>query len=116
MHYTGVQQAGLMKNTDRVGENGINATVPLPMPERPVDPAVVDFGMPILACPDRQLLPLTAKIQQLQDVIKDGMQRQLRGRSSASLHKMQQDKLLKLCKVQIRRNPLPLLASLLFHP
>ena len=75
MHHAGVQQTGLMQNTHRASENGIDTAVLLPMPERPVYPAVVDFGMPILVGLDRQLLPLTTQIQQLQNVVEDRMQR-----------------------------------------
>lgn len=53
-----------------------------------------------------QLLPLTAQVQQPQDVIEDRMQTQFWHRTTTPHHQMGQDKLLELRQVQMRWNPL----------
>jgi hypothetical protein len=73
MHHLRVQQTGLMERGYRASEKGIDAAVLLPIPEHPVNPRVVDFRKPLLACLDRPFFPLTTQIQQLQDVIEDRM-------------------------------------------
>ena len=105
-----------MKQGDRTSKNGIDAAVLLAILEHPANPAVVDFRPPILVCLDRQLPPLTTEVQQLQDVVKDRVQRQDASLAAAADHKMRQDKLLELHQRQIRRNPLPRLTLLLLHP
>ena len=58
---------------------------------------------------DRQLLPLTTQIQDLQNVVEDLVKTQLRCRTSATDGEMRQDKLLELRQLQLRRKRLPAL-------
>jgi hypothetical protein len=60
---------------------------------------------------DRQLFPLAAQLQQLQNVVEDLVQTQLWCWTAAAAGKMRQDKLLKRSETQLRRNRLPALAS-----
>src|SRR6202008_236290 len=56
---------------------------------------------------DRQLLPLTTQIQDLQNIVEDLVQAQLRCRTTAPDGEMRQDKLLELRTLQLRRKRLP---------
>ena len=71
-----VEQRVLMKLAHRAGKDLVDTAVGMPAPHSPVDTRVVvfweTFGTPF----DRQHLPLTAHVQQLQDVVEDFVQRQ----------------------------------------
>jgi hypothetical protein len=56
----------------------------------------VDFGTTVAILVDRQFLPLTPQIEQLQNVVKDLEQTQLRCWPTAAGGKVRQDKLLML--------------------
>src|ERR1700709_777356 len=61
---------------------------------------------------DRQFLPVTTQIQHLQNVVEDLVEPQIRCRTAATDREMRQDKLLKLSRLQLRRDRLP---ALRFH-
>jgi hypothetical protein len=82
------------------------------MPEHPVKARVMNFWTAVCTGGDRQLLPLTAQLQQPQEVIEDRMQTQFGRRTATPHHQVGQDKLLELRQAQMGRNPLPLLAFL----
>ena len=64
----------LVKMQHRARENNIKATAIFEAPEGPIDPGVVDLRSSIFVLFNGQLLPLTAEVQQLEDVIKNRMQ------------------------------------------
>ncbi|KAE8755686.1 MULTISPECIES: hypothetical protein [Paraburkholderia] len=76
------KQPVLMKLAHRARKNRVDATIGLPSPQRPIDARVVDFratfGIPF----DRQRLPLSSHVQQLQDVVEDPVQPQRRCRTT----------------------------------
>jgi hypothetical protein len=100
-----------MKLHHRASENGIDAAIGLPPPPGAVDPSVVDLGMALTILVNRQLLPLATQIQQLQDVVEELEQTELRCRTAAADGQVRQDKLLEQRETQLRGNPLPTAAS-----
>src|SRR5277367_4594119 len=97
----------LMKPRHRASENGVHAAVVHPSPPDAVNARVVRFRVAFAILVDRQLLPLTTQIQDLQNVVEDLVKTQLRCRTAATDGEMRQDKLLKLRTLQLRRKPLP---------
>src|ERR1700736_4244498 len=67
-----------MKLRYRAREDCIETTIRLPPAKRTIDPRVVDLRASILVLLDRQFLPLTPHVEQLQNVTKECMQGQLR--------------------------------------
>src|SRR5271168_2545224 len=98
-----------MKLQYRRCEDRIETTIRPPPAKRSIDPRIVDLRASILILLNRQFLPLTPHVQQLQNVTKERMQGQLRHRSSTSNAQVRQDKLPELLKAQVRRNAPPLL-------
>ena len=84
------------------------------MPKHPVNARVMNFWAAVQACGDRQFLPLTAQVQQPQEVVEDGMQTQFGCWTATPHDQVGQDKLFELRQAQMRGNPLPLLALLHF--
>jgi len=80
------------------------------MPKHPVNARVMNFRAAVQACGNGQFLPLTAEVQQPQDVVEDGMQTQFGCRTATPHDQVRQDKLFELRQAQLRGNPLPLLA------
>src|SRR5580698_2829996 len=80
---------------------------------RPLNARVVRFRLAFAIFVDRQLLPLTTQTQDLPNVVENPVKAQLRGWTPAAGGEIRQDKLLELCKSQVRRNPSP---ALRFHP
>ncbi|MCX4150907.1 MULTISPECIES: hypothetical protein [Paraburkholderia] len=105
------KQPVLMKLAHRARKNRVDATIGLPSPQRPIDARVVDFRATFSIPFDRQRLPLSSHVQQLQDVVEDPVQPQRRCRTTPTRTQMRQDKLFALRKVQFRRHRLPALAS-----
>src|SRR3954454_2962257 len=95
----------------RASENGIDAAIGLPPPPSTIDPGVVDLGMALTILFNRQLLPLATQIQQLQNVVEDLEQTELRCWTAAADGEMRQDKLLEQRETQSRGNPLSTAAS-----
>jgi hypothetical protein len=87
----------LMKLVYRAGEDGVHAASGLPAPYRPIDARAVDFGAAVILF-DRQRLPLTLHMQQLQDVVEGLVRLQRRCRSTSDPAEMGQDKLIELIK------------------
>jgi hypothetical protein len=73
-----IKQLVLVKLHYRASKNGINAAIGLPSSEGTIDAGIVDFGTAVVAPFDWQLLPLTPQIEQLQNVVEDLEQTQLR--------------------------------------
>jgi hypothetical protein len=65
-------------------------------PKGRINPGVVNFRLPIFVIFDGQFFPLTAEVQQLQNVVEDRVQRELRLRAATPDVQMGQDKFLKL--------------------
>src|SRR5208282_1246244 len=105
-----------MKLQYRPREDRIETATRLPPSKRTIDASVVNLGASVLILFNRQFLPLTADVQQLQNVTKEGVQGELRRRASASNAQVGQDKLLELLEAQFRRNALPLLTFRHFGP
>ena len=53
------------------------ASMSFKTPKSTIDSSIVDLRLPIFILFDRHLFPLTSKVQQFQDVIKDHVQREL---------------------------------------
>src|SRR3954453_22630771 len=92
-------------------KNGVDAAIGFPSSPSTIDARVVDLGTTFAILVDRQLLPLTAQIEQVQNVVEDLEQTQLRCRPTAADGKVWQDKLLEQCETQLRGNRLPTMAS-----
>src|ERR1700712_900163 len=71
----------------------------------------MDLGTTFAIPVDWQFLPLATQIEELQHIVEDLQQTQLRRRPTPADGKMRQDKLLKQCETQLRRNRLPTAAS-----
>jgi len=106
-----IKQLVLVKPPHRAGENGIDAAVSLPPAEGTVNARVVDFGTAIVILVDRQFLLLAAQIEQLQNVVEDLQQTELRCRAAAADGQVRQDRLFKQSEIQLRGNRLPMAAS-----
>src|ERR1700712_2485450 len=72
-----------------------------------IDAGVMDLGTTFAIPVDRQFLPLATQIEDLQNIVEDLQQTQLRRRPTPADGKMRQDELLKQCETQLRRNRLP---------
>lgn len=109
-----VQELVLTKPVHRPCENRVDAAIGLPPPQCPIDACLVDFratfGIPF----NRQRLPLTSHVQELQDVVEDLVRPQRRCWTVPTRAQMRQDKLLDLLNAQFRWNRLPALTS--SHP
>src|SRR3954454_13139182 len=92
-------------------KNGVDAAIGFPSSPSTIDARVVDLGTTFAILVDRQLLPLTAQIEQVQNVVEDLEQTQLRCRPTAADGKVWQDKLLEKCETQWRGNRCPTMAS-----
>ena len=99
-----------MQHGDRTGEDPVKTALRLPVLEHAVNTAVMNFRTAVRTCCDRQLFPLAAHVKQTQEVVEDRMQAQFWRRAAAPHHQVRQDKLGELREVQLRRNPLPVLA------
>src|SRR3984885_3379820 len=102
-----IETAVLMKPRHRASENRVHAAVVDPAPPDTVNTRVVRFRLAFAILVDRQLLPLTTQIQELQNVVEDRVKTQLRCRIAATDGEMRQDKLLELRTRQLRRKRLP---------
>ena len=91
-----IETAVLMKPRHRPSENSVHAAVVHPAPPDAVNARVVCFWVAFAILADRQLFPLTAQIQDLQNVVEDLVEAQLRCRTAATDGEMRQDKLLEL--------------------
>jgi hypothetical protein len=80
-----IKQLVIMKPAYRARKDGIHATSGLPAAKRPVDPRVVNLGLPFVLLPDRQHFPLTSHIERLQDVVEDLVQRHGQSRPTSPL-------------------------------
>src|ERR1700757_3069437 len=112
----GVEELGLMKLQYRSREDRFETAIRLPPAKRAIDPRVVNLRASIAILRNRQFLPLTPHVQQLQNVTKQRMQGQLRRWAPASNAQGGQDKLAELLEAQFRRNALPLLTFRHFSP
>jgi len=68
-----VEKAALVEPQHHHCENDIETAAGLPPTKGAIDPGVVDLGMPFGILCNRQFLPLTSQVQQLQDAIEHGM-------------------------------------------
>ena len=107
-----IETAVLVKPRQRASENGVHAAVVHPSPPSAINARVMRLRVAIAILVDRQFLPLTTQIQDLQNVVEDLVETQLRCRTAATDREMRQDKLLKLSGLQVRRDRLP---ALRFH-
>src|ERR1700733_7788771 len=105
-----IETTVLMKPRHRASENSVHAAVVDPAPPDAVNTRVVRFRLALVILVDRQLLPLTTQIQDLQNVVEDRVKTQLRCWTAATDGEMRQDKLLELRQLQLRRNRLPALS------
>src|SRR4051794_27333818 len=64
----------------RTSKNGGDAAIGLPPPPRAIDPRVMNLRTTFAILVDRQLLPLTTHIKQVQNVVEDLVQAKLRCR------------------------------------
>lgn len=101
----------LVKLHHRAGKDGIHAAIVLPPAEGIIDPGVVDLRTALAILVNWQLLPLTAKIKQPQNVVEDLEQTQFRCGPTAADGQVRQDKLFKQSETQLRGNRLPTAAS-----
>src|SRR5580693_2931008 len=106
-----IEKLVLVELHHRTAKNGVDAAIGLPPSPRAIDPRVVNLRTTLAILVDRQLLPLTTQIKQVQNVVEDLVKAELRCRTSAPDGEMRQDKLLKLPEPQLRRNRLSALAS-----
>src|SRR3954469_2885376 len=106
-----IKQLVLVKFPHGALKNGGDAAIGLPAAPSAIDAGVVDLRTTFAILVDRQLLPLTPQIEQLQNVVEDLEQTQLRGRTAAADGQVRQDKLLEQCETQLRGNRLPATAS-----
>ena len=90
-----IKQLVLVKPHHGALEDGVDAAIGLPSPEGTIDAGIVDLGTAFAIFVNRQFLPLTPQIEQLQNVVEDLEQTQLRCRAAAADGKVWQDKLLK---------------------
>jgi hypothetical protein len=70
-----IEELVLMKLARGAGKDPVDAAIGLPSPQRPIDARVVDFRTTLGIRFNRQHLPLTPHVQQLQDLVEDLMQR-----------------------------------------
>jgi len=77
-------------------EYGLEAALSFKAPKGAIDAGVVDFWQPILAILDREIFPLTADVQQFQNIVENCVQRELRFGTATPLGQVGQDKFLKL--------------------
>jgi hypothetical protein len=105
-----------MKLQYRPREDRIETAIRLPPSKHAIDPGIVNLRVSVLILFNRQFLPLTPRVQQLQNVTKEGMQGKFRRWAPASNAQVRQDKLPELLEVQFRRNALPLLTFRHFGP
>jgi hypothetical protein len=105
-----IETAVLMKPRHRASENRVHAAVVHPAPPNAVNARVVRFRLAFAVLVDRQFLPLTTQIQDLQNVVEDLVKTQLRCWTAATDREMRQDKLLELRTLQLRRKRLPSLS------
>jgi hypothetical protein len=61
----------LLKLHHGAGRDGVYAAIGPPLSPRAIDAGVVNFRTTFAILVDRQLLPLTAQIEQLQNVVED---------------------------------------------
>lgn len=76
----------------------------------------MNFRAAVLILFDRQFLPLTPQVEQLQNVVEDLVRSKFWSRAAASDGKMRQDKLFELLDAQSGGNRLPLVAFRHFDP
>src|SRR4051812_13709042 len=107
----GVKQLVLVKFQHRALKDGVDAAIGLPPPPSAIDAGVVDLRTAFAILVDRQLLPLAAHIELLQNIVEDLEQAQLRCRTTAAHGKVRQDKLLEQLETQLRGNCLSMAAS-----
>jgi hypothetical protein len=96
-----------MKPRHRAGKDRVHAAAVHPSPPNALNTRVVRFRVAVAILFDRQLLPLTTQIQDLQNVVEDLAKAQLRRRAAATDGELRQDKLLELRRLQLRRKRLP---------
>jgi hypothetical protein len=96
MNDRGIEAAILMQLGYRTRENGVHAAHVHPPPPTTVNACLVDFRLAAVILVDRQLLPLAAQIQDLQNVVEYLVKAQLRCRTAATADEVWQDKLLVL--------------------
>jgi hypothetical protein len=99
-----VEKVGLTKPQYHGRENEIKTAAGLPPSKGTINTGVMNLGASFGVLCNRQFLPLTSQVQQFQDVIEQGMQGQLRRRTTASHGQVRQDKLSELLEAQFRRN------------
>jgi hypothetical protein len=68
-----VEKAALVEPQYHDRENDIETAAGLPPPKGAINTGVVDLGGPFGILCNRQFLPLTAQVQQFQDIIEQGM-------------------------------------------
>src|SRR4051794_10162666 len=106
-----IKQRVLVKLQHRALKDGVDAASGRPSPPSAIDAGVMDLRTTCIILIDWQLLPLTAQIELLQNVVEDLEQTQFWRRTSAVKGKVRQDKLFKLANPQLRGNCLPMAAS-----
>ena len=96
VNHADIKQLLLVKLQNRTRENGIKAALSLIAPKSGIDTSVVDFRLPRFVLLDRQFFPLTAEVQEFQDVVEDRVQRELWLWSATAEVQVGQDKFFKL--------------------
>src|SRR3954451_5609409 len=79
-----IKQRVLVKFPHGALKNGVDAAIGLPASPSAIDAGVVDLRTTFAIFVDRQFLPLTSQIEQLQNVIEDLEQTQLRSPTAAA--------------------------------
>src|SRR5271157_2912001 len=64
-----IEKLVLVELHHRAGKNGVDAAIGLPPSPRAIDPRVVNLRTTFAILVDRQLLPLTTQIKQVQNVV-----------------------------------------------
>ena len=72
-----IQKVVLMQLRDRASKNRCDATLRLPSAKDAINPRVVNFRPTRLILLDRQFLPRTADVKQVQNVVEDRMRGEL---------------------------------------
>src|ERR1700712_5047119 len=78
----------LVEFQHRARKNGVDAAIGLPPPEGTIDAGVMDLETTFAIPVDRQFLPLATQIEELQHIVEDLQQTQLRRRPTPADGKM----------------------------
>jgi len=104
MNDAGIKQILLMKLQYRSQERLCKASLPLPATEHSVNIGVVNLRVTLGSFLNRKGFPLTAHVEQFQNVVEVLESQQFWSCSSASIAQMGKDKFLELLLGQMSRN------------